>query len=308
MRGLDLNQLRAFMAIAETGSFAEAGRRLHRTPSAIAEQIKELEAGLSLRLVERIGRKAYPTPAGVELRRHAAALLQQADDVVDAMRAHGDGLLGHVRLATSATLAAYVMPAILARLRRDHPRLDVAVVAGSTRQTLQRLADDVVDLAFVNGRAPAPDPALEVQVTGETALIACYPAATPPPPGPVAPAALARKPFLFFAPGTATRDLVERWFRDAGCWPACAMEFDLGMSILALVDAGLGAAILPAEAAGPAAAMNVVVRPLDPPVATTTYIALRRTKARPDAIRIVAEALRAVEIDAPSAGARRRAA
>ena len=71
MRRLNLDQLQSFLAVAETGSFSEAGRRLNLTQSAVSQQIKELEARLGTRILDRLGKKAHPTPAGEELLEHA---------------------------------------------------------------------------------------------------------------------------------------------------------------------------------------------------------------------------------------------
>ena len=113
MRRLNLDQLQSFLVVAETGSFSEAGRRLNLTQSAVSQQIKELEARLGTRILDRLGKKAHPTPAGEDLLEHARRLIQQSDLVVEAMRTHRDGGWGRVRLATSATLAAYVLPPVL---------------------------------------------------------------------------------------------------------------------------------------------------------------------------------------------------
>jgi DNA-binding transcriptional LysR family regulator len=75
MRRLNLDQLQTFLAVAETGSFSEAGRRLNFTQSAVSQQIKELEARLGTRILDRLGKKAHPT-AGEELLEHARRLIQ----------------------------------------------------------------------------------------------------------------------------------------------------------------------------------------------------------------------------------------
>ena len=184
MRRLNLDQLQSFLVVAETGSFSEAGRRLNLTQSAVSQQIKELEGRLGARILDRLGKRAHPTAAGEELREHARRLISQSDLVLEAMRSHRDGGWGRVRVATSATLAAYVLPEILSGLRQRYPRLEVAVTAGSAGKVLRRVADNEADLAFVNTPGPVTDPALSVHVASASSLLAFGLARTAPLPRP----------------------------------------------------------------------------------------------------------------------------
>ena len=238
MRSLNLDQLRTFLVVAETGSFSEAGRRLNLTQSAVSQQVKELEARLGVRVLDRLGKTAHPTAAGEDLRRHARNLLQQADLVTEAMRTHRDGGWARVRVATSATLAAYVLPSLLLDLRKRYRRLEVTVVAGPVKDVLRRVVNNEVDLAFANNPAPPADPALAIDVVCQSALMAFWPKALGAPPAAVKPQHLIDKAFMFYTPGTLTNELVRRWFEQGQCAPAASMEFDSGLSILPLVQAG----------------------------------------------------------------------
>ena len=95
-----------------------------------------------------------------------ADLIQQSDLVDEAMRTHRDGGWGRVRLATSATLAAYVLPPILLELRKRYPRLEVAVTAGSAGKVLRQVADNRADSPSSTCRA-GDRSALAVHVAGE---------------------------------------------------------------------------------------------------------------------------------------------
>jgi DNA-binding transcriptional LysR family regulator len=297
MRRLNLDQLQSFLAVAETGSFSEAGRRLNLTQSAVSQQIKELEARLGTRILDRLGKKAHPTPAGEELREHARRLIQQSDLVVESMRVHRDGGWGRLRLATSATLAAYVLPPILLKLRERYPRLEVAVTAGSAGKVLRQVAENLADLAFVNMPGPVTEPALSVHVASESSLMAFWPRAYGPPPKAVRPDHLAGRPFIFYTPGTLTYDLVHGWFEKAGCKPGATMEFESGLSIIGLIDAGLGASILPSEVQHAAVTLrNLVVRPIEPAITTRLHVAIHKDKPRHEALRVVHAALLSARI------------
>ena len=98
MRSLNLDQLRALEAVADTGGFTAAAKRLNLSQSAVSTQIKELEDRFGVRLIDRLGKKAFATAAGREVIEHARRIATEADAVTVAMRRHREGFLGRVRL------------------------------------------------------------------------------------------------------------------------------------------------------------------------------------------------------------------
>jgi len=295
MRRLNLDQLQTFLVVAETGNFSEAGRKLNLTQSAVSQQIKELESRLGIRVLDRLGKRAHPTGAGEELRQHARRLLHQSDLALEAMQGYRDGGWGRVRVATSATLATYILPPLLLELRRRYPRLQTTVVAGPTRDVLRLVVNNEADLAYVNGPVPRSDSVLLVDVACLSSLMGFWPRTFGSAPKVVRAQDLVDKPFIYYAPGTVTHELVHKWFHQSGRKPATSMEFDSGLSILALVDAGLGVSILPREVVRPAALLgNVIVRSIEPSIPTQLYVAIHKDKPRYEALRVVHTALLAV--------------
>ena len=297
MRRLNLDQLQTFIVVAETGNFSEAGRKLNLTQSAVSQQIKELESRLGIRVLDRLGKRAHLTAAGEELRQHARRLLQQSDLALEAMQGYRDGGWGRVRVATSATLAAHILPPLLLDLRRRYPRLETTVVAGSAREVLRRVMNNEADLAYINGPVPTSDSVLAVDVICRSSLMGFWPRTFGSAPKVVRAQDLVDKPFIYYAPGNVTHELVHKWFRQSDCKPAASMEFDSGLSILALVDAGLGVSILPSEVLRAAAILsNVIVRPIEPSIPTQLYVAIHKDKVRHEALRVVHTALLAARI------------
>src|SRR5277367_2885309 len=88
MRSLNLDQLETFAAVVELGSFSAAAARLNLTQPAISFQIRQLERRLGLRLIERTGRKAQPTAAGLDLLPHIRRIEAVVTDAVAAMADH----------------------------------------------------------------------------------------------------------------------------------------------------------------------------------------------------------------------------
>ena len=115
MRSLSLDQLKAFIEVAERGSFTAAARALNLSQPDVTHQVHEL--------LERLGKRAYPTEAGEKLMEHARHLLDEDAHTRDAMRRFTDGWLGRVRIGTSMTVLMYVLPPLLRRLKTDHPQL-----------------------------------------------------------------------------------------------------------------------------------------------------------------------------------------
>src|SRR5207247_4138799 len=139
MRRLNLDQLRAFVELVEHGSFTAAAKQLNLTQPAITHQVQELERRFKTALVERIGKRAYPTQAGEKLIEHARHLLEEDVRTHVDMRQFDDGWLGRVRVGTSMTVLMYVLPPLLRQLKTEYPRLEISLKAGATATTLQLL-------------------------------------------------------------------------------------------------------------------------------------------------------------------------
>jgi DNA-binding transcriptional LysR family regulator len=88
MRNLNLDQLRTLIEVVDLGSFTEAAKRLHLTQPAISQQIRELENRCGLQLVERIGKRAFATPAGSDLIIHGRRIMAEAEHALAAVRHH----------------------------------------------------------------------------------------------------------------------------------------------------------------------------------------------------------------------------
>jgi DNA-binding transcriptional LysR family regulator len=152
---LDPDLLRAFVAVAETGSVTAAAGRVHRTQSAVSMQIRRLEELLGRRLLDRSGRGVALSAEGELLLPHARALLRAEREVL-ALFAEG-APAGRVRIGAPDDYASTFLPASLARFAESHPRVEVEMVVASSAELVPALA-----------RADGPDLALVTQGSGET--------------------------------------------------------------------------------------------------------------------------------------------
>src|SRR4249919_164428 len=150
MRGLNLDQLRALLEVVEHGNFSAAARRLHLTQPAVSLQIRELERRFSVRLIERLGKRAHATVPGRELVEAARRIFRECDDADAAMRRFREGWVGRVHVGTTLTTMIYRLPPILRRVRLDHPGIDLLVTNAPTPTSVENIVQNRVDLALVN--------------------------------------------------------------------------------------------------------------------------------------------------------------
>ena len=291
MRGLNPDQLRAFAEVISLGSFSAAAERLNLTQPAISQQVRQLELRLSLKLIERVGRKARPTAAGAELLTHVAAIDASMAAALDAMARHATGALGRVRIGTGATACIHLLPPMLRELRRRLPTLDIAVSTGNTAQVLKLIEENALDIGLVTlparGRNLVATPVLD----DEFVAIASPEAAALPPR--VTAASLMERPIVLYVPGAHTRRIVDQWCARQGVSLKPVMELGSVEAIKELVGAGLGYyGVLPRMAVSNARKRNgLVIRSLTPRLSRKLALVLRRDKRLDRGLREVVNAL-----------------
>lgn len=148
---LNLRDIRAFIAVAQTGSFTRAATRLHLSQPALTVQIRRLEETVGVRLFDRNSRNVALTPTGRDLLPLLQKSLQDMEQVLVDARSLGDGSTGTVRIACLPTFAASVLPELIQEVKAVVPRAGFHVrdaVAGVVN-TLVRNED--VDIGLTGG-------------------------------------------------------------------------------------------------------------------------------------------------------------
>ncbi|MGF3025613.1 LysR family transcriptional regulator [Methylobacterium aquaticum] len=148
---LDLDLVRTFVTICETGNFSRAGERVGRTPSAISLQVKRLEDRLGRALFLRLPRTVVPTPDGEALLSLGRRLLSLNDEVVGFFEA--PLLEGRVRFGAPTDSGLFALPAMLRRFAVTHPQVDVDVRLDASRRLQQACAEGGLDLILFTGNA-----------------------------------------------------------------------------------------------------------------------------------------------------------
>ena len=297
-----LRQFRIFLAAVETGSVTAAARSLNVTQPAASQQLRELERILGTRLLVRAGGRVVPTSAGEALMAPAGRAQAAVEEAVAAVAAHRAGDTGRIRLGTGATACIYLLPPVLAAMKRRMPGLDVIIATGNSEDMLDRLEAGELDITLATlpgglSRSLSATPVLQ------DPLVALLPEALATADAVLTPALLAGLPLILYEPGGKTRGVIDGWFRQAGIRPQPIMELGSIEAIKMLVGSGLGASVMP-KLALPEPVAGTVVRALAPPVWRDLGYVLRRTQLLDRGLRLFIEELgRAVAISSARASA-----
>lgn len=290
MGSLHLDQLRTFADVVASGSFSATATRRNVSQPAVSSQVKQLEKRLGVRLIERIGRKAMPTAAGSELLAHAARILGEVDAALQAVARHTGETMGRVRIGTGATACIYLLPPLLRDLRERFPDLEITVTTGNTQEIVNAVEENALDIGLVT--MPASSRILAVEVVSEEEFVLVAPPESDLPKR-MTPDFLKGLPLILFEPSGNTRRRVDKWFAENGVVPNAVMSLGSVEAIKELVGAGLGYAILPAIGIHrPAAATDLVRRPLRPPLTRELAVILRKDKVLHRGLREVAALLK----------------
>ena len=245
---MDLRQLRHFIAVAEEEHFSRAARRSNIVQSALSTSIRTLEEELGTQLFVRTTRKVRLTEAGRVLLGHARIVLDAAREAKEAV-AKVTGLeRATLHLGGVPGLPTFIdIAALLATFRERYPAVDVQLSLSNASDLLERIRNGAVDIAVL--------PLSEPQAGMETITVARDPLALVCAPGhrfaqrqSVRLHELADQSFVDFERGWAARHLTDRAFEKAGISRQTAYEVSDRDTMLALVQRGLGIALMPSSA------------------------------------------------------------
>jgi LysR family transcriptional regulator, low CO2-responsive transcriptional regulator len=145
---LDSRQLRAFAALARTGSFTLAAKELFLSQSAVSHSMKALEEDVGCRLLDRVGKKVFLTQAGEQLLRHSEKILREMSVARESLLHLGKWGKGRLRLGASTTACQHIIPQALTEFKRRYPDCAVNVVPGDAAHMIDALETNRVDLAL----------------------------------------------------------------------------------------------------------------------------------------------------------------
>lgn len=144
---LDIDQLRTFVAIADTGSFTRAADEVHKTQSAVSMQVKRLEDRLQTSIFVRDGRNSRLTAEGYKLLEYARRMLRLNDEAVMALAS--PELTGSIRLGLPDDYADRLLPRVLAAFARSHPGVEIEVTCQGSFDIVDQIRHGKLDLGIV---------------------------------------------------------------------------------------------------------------------------------------------------------------
>ncbi|PTX97435.1 LysR family transcriptional regulator [Verrucomicrobia bacterium LW23] len=240
---LDPRQLRAFLALAQSGSFTLAGRQLHLTQSAISHAMRALEDELGCPLLYRSGKKIRLTPAGHRLRNHAEGILERlrrAEEDLSSLE-HVDR--GELRVAFSYSTAQHLLPGIIREFHDCFPLCQIRVQVGDTSTAVTALEQGTVDLAIMVGGILGPN-LKSTPIFDDQVLFMVAPSHPWARRSRVEPADVHREPCILTSRTSSTYRLIEQYLLRAGARLGPVIEVASSEVIKELVKLGLGVGLL----------------------------------------------------------------
>lgn len=240
---LDSRQLRAFSALARTGSFTLAAKELFLSQSAVSHSMKALEEDVGCRLLDRVGKKVFLTQAGEQLLAHAEKILREMKTARDSLQQLGKWGKGKLRLGASTTACQYIIPNALTEFKRRFADCAIHIEPGDTTLLIDALLENRIDLAI--SLHPQTDEPLEFRplFTDELQFLVS-PAHPWAKDGHVVREEAAKQNFILYKRGSYTARLIDDYFRHEHIVLNTVIELGSMEAIKQLVKLNLGVSIV----------------------------------------------------------------
>lgn len=275
-----LRQLRAFVLVVRLGSFTQAAQAMHVTQSALSLLIRELESAMNTRLLERTTRVIGLTVAGSEFFPEAQRILADLERAVASV----DQLIakerGKVVIAAPLMLSSTYLPPILAVFRSRYPGIEVVLHDTLPTEVLPQVRSGSADVGI--GTFAASESDLKRMLLFTEAMVAMFPAEHRfSSMKRLSWEDLSSEPIVALRRGSVFRDLAEAGFSAAGLALQPVFEADYAGSVIGLVDAGVGIAILPGYATKLTDKGRIRWRRLEAPVINRQVLLVQRVGPTP---------------------------
>lgn len=275
---ITLRQLHVFQSVATTRNFSRTGDAVGLTQPAVSRCITELEAQLGLKLLNRTTREVTLTDAGQRLSARLPRVLEELENTLLDVREMATERRGRVRVASSPTLSANLMPDCIADCQRTLPGLELVLLDRIQSAVLASVLSGEVDFGVVI------DPSEREALHCETILTEPFCLASPP--GhrlagkrQVRWTDLQGEALVLLDHDSGSRRLIDRALGEHGVACTVAQEVGHPTTIFRMLDAGLGISVIPTLALPPEGLARLAVRPLVPRVDREIMLVHRRHRA-----------------------------
>ena len=290
---ITLRQLHVFQSVATTHNFSRTGDAVGLTQPAVSRSITELEAQLGLKLLNRTTREVTLTDAGQRLAARLPRVLEDLDNTLLDVRGMATERRGRVRVASSPTLSANLMPECIAQCQQRLPGLELVLLDRIQSAVLASVLSGEVDFGVVID--PGEREALECEtILTEPFCLACPPDHRLARKRQVHWADLAGESLVLLDHASGSRRLIDRALADHAVQCTVAQEVGHTTTIFRMLDAGLGISVIPTLALPPEGLARLVVRPLVPRVDRDIVLVHRRNRALPPVAQAAWDLVRAV--------------
>jgi DNA-binding transcriptional LysR family regulator len=244
---MDIRQLKAFVAIAESGTFTAGAARVHVTQAAISMQIRQLETETRAQLFIRAPRRVILTEAGEKLLERAYTILREHDAALEELAALTGAHRGRLRIGSaSAMVSADPLPQILKELRGTYAAVETSVVSGTSQLLVKQVLAGELDAAFVS--LPVEARGVQTELLSEDYLVAIASPRHPMAKQKIVSAyALAGEKLILGERGGNTRRLIDQFFAQGGVTLKVAMELSRLAAIKRMVEEDMGVGIVPLQ-------------------------------------------------------------
>jgi DNA-binding transcriptional LysR family regulator len=235
---ITLRQLEVFAEVLKSGSTTQASQMLSLSQSAVSAALADLEGQLGVQLFDRVGKRLVVNEHGRLLYPRVVGLLEQAGEIEQLFREDN----GAIRVYASSTIGNYILPEMIARYRRDFPKLPLELSVGNSQDVINAVADFRVDIGLIEGPCHMAELVTEPWLEDELVVFASP--GNPLVDQPVTLENLAKQPWILRERGSGTREIVD--YLLLSHLPKFQMGMELGNSeaIKHAVRHGLGISCL----------------------------------------------------------------
>lgn len=272
---MDLKQIEYFVRVAQLGSFTSASIALNIAQPALSRQIRRLEVELRQPLLLRNGRGVSMTEAGKIMLDHGLGVLHQVDRIKEELSREREGLLGRVAVGLPPSLARLLTVPLTREFKKAMPDAVLSITEGLSMVMQESICQGRLDVAVLYDFTPTPD--IDFHPLGDQSLMLVQSNLYFNDEGPVTLTDLASMPLVLPSRPNSLRMMLENEFAALDIQPEIAVRADAITTILDLVIAGVGVAILPSSAvhASMRVQSNLTLRAIDnPPLKASVGLAV----------------------------------
>ncbi|MEF8792754.1 selenium metabolism-associated LysR family transcriptional regulator [Thiohalorhabdus sp.] len=280
-------RLHVFHTVAQLSSFTKAANRLHMTQPAVTFQVKQLEEQFNTRLFDRNHNRITLTDAGQTVFDFADKILNLYEEMENSVGELTGEMRGVLLVGASTTIGEYLLPRVLGAYRAAYPAMKVRMNVANTRDILQQVENNTIDIGIVEGAVNNAN--LAIRECQPDQLVAIFPrghqlAAKDR----VTPAELLDYQFVLREEGSGTREVLADYIRDGGADSNkldIVMELGSGESVKGAVESGMGISVVSQATVRKEAQLGTLeVRPLDPVLERAFSFVHQKQKFRSQAV------------------------